>query len=94
MIFFFWEGGGGNNAIPSSWTLKLPESWGESKTDFKREVDRSKIKEGGGVKIGRFSSPSRPSSLSPFFFCLSRWRPRSMYLRVSVKKRQSSEEST
>ena len=47
MIFFFFGGGGGNNAIPSSWTLKLPESWGESKTDFKREVDRSKIKEGG-----------------------------------------------
>ena len=30
-----------NNAIPPSWTLKLPESWGESKTDFKGEVDRS-----------------------------------------------------
>ena len=29
MIFFR------NNAIPPSWTLKLPEGWGESKTDFK-----------------------------------------------------------
>ena len=31
----------GNNAIPPSWTLKLPEGWGESKTDFKGEVDWS-----------------------------------------------------
>ena len=31
--------GGGNNAIPPSWTLILPESWGESITDFKGEVD-------------------------------------------------------
>ena len=29
----------GNNAIPPTWTLKLPESWGESKTDFKGEND-------------------------------------------------------
>ena len=35
MIFFR------NNAIPPSWRLKLPESWGESKTDFKGEVDGS-----------------------------------------------------
>ena len=42
MIFF------GSNAIPPSWTLKLPESWGESKTDFKGEVDGFKIEEGGG----------------------------------------------
>ena len=31
--FFF-----GNNAIPPSCTLKLPESWGESKPDFKGEL--------------------------------------------------------
>ena len=41
----------GNNVIPPSWTLILPESWDESKTDFG----------------------------------FSRWRPRSMYLGVSVK---------
>lgn len=28
-LFFF-----GNNAIPTSCTLKLPVKWGESKTDF------------------------------------------------------------
>ena len=33
MIFFF-----GNDVVPSSWTLILPESWDESKTDFKGEV--------------------------------------------------------
>jgi len=31
-----------------------------------------------------------PSSLSPFLF-FSRWRPRSMYLRVSVKKRLNTD---
>ena len=53
MIFF------GSNAIPPSWTLKLPESWGESKTDFKGEVDGFKIEEGGGggeKKAGVFCS--------------------------------------
>ena len=35
MIFF-----SGNNAIPPSKTLNLPESWGESKTDFSWEDDR------------------------------------------------------
>ena len=34
-IMFF----SGNNAIPPSWTLKLPESWGKSKTEFKGEDD-------------------------------------------------------
>ena len=40
----------GSNAIPSSWTLKLPESWDESKTHFKGagEVDGFKIEEGEG----------------------------------------------
>ena len=33
-----------------------------------------------------FFSLVRPSSVS-LFLCFSRWRPRSMYLRVSVKKR-------
>ena len=32
MIFF------GNNAIPPAWTLMLPESWDESKTDSKGET--------------------------------------------------------
>ena len=41
-------GGGGNNAIPPSWTLLLPESWGESITDFKGELDGFDIDEGEG----------------------------------------------
>ena len=40
MIFFF-----GNNVIQPSWTLILL-CWDESKTYFKEEVDRFKIKEG------------------------------------------------
>ena len=41
-------GCGGNNAIPPSWTLLLPESWGESITDFKGEVDGFNTDEGEG----------------------------------------------
>ena len=37
-----------NNVVLSSWTLKLPESWDESKPDFKGEVDGFKIGEGDG----------------------------------------------
>ena len=37
-----------NNAILSFWTLKLTENWGESKSDFKEEVDGFKIEEGEG----------------------------------------------
>ena len=29
---------GGNNAIPLSWTLILPENWDESETNFKGEA--------------------------------------------------------
>ena len=38
------------NVDPPSWTLILPESWDESKTDFKGEVDGFKIGEGEGRK--------------------------------------------
>ena len=40
---------GGNNAFLPSWTLKLPESWSESKTDFKGEVDGFKIEKQEGI---------------------------------------------
>ena len=33
----------GNNVIPPSWTLILPGSWKESKTDLKEEVDGFQI---------------------------------------------------
>ena len=32
-----------NDVVPPSWTLILPESWDESKSDFKGEVDGFKI---------------------------------------------------
>lgn len=32
---FFFGGGRGDNTIPPSWKLKLPENWDESKIDFK-----------------------------------------------------------
>lgn len=32
---FFGGGAGGNNTIPPSWKLMLPENWDESKIDFK-----------------------------------------------------------
>ena len=43
----------GTNALLLSWTLKLTESWGESKTDFLRfsEVFDFCIQEGGGQKV-------------------------------------------
>ena len=76
-----------DDVVPPSCTLILPESWDESKSVFKGEVDGFKIGEGGFLL-----SPSRPSPLPPplplsLFRCFSRWRPRSMYLRVFVKKR-------
>ena len=69
----------------ASWTLKLTESWGESKSDFKEEVDGFKIEEGVGqgslsfVFIGKRASregPGRrdgkhllPNSLTAFPVC-------------------------
>ena len=72
-----------NNVIPPAWTLILPENWDESKIVFKGDVDGFKIE--GRKGEGR-KAPLRPSPLS-LFLSFSRWRPRSMYLRVSVKKR-------
>ena len=46
-----------NNVVPPSWTLILPESWDESKTDFKGEVDGFKIGEEEGE--GRKNMPAR-----------------------------------
>ena len=60
-----------HDVVPPSWKLILPESWDESKSVFKGEVDG-------------FKTTPLPLSL---FRCFSRWRPRSMYLRVFVKKR-------
>ena len=37
-----------DNVVPPSWTLILPESWDESKSVFKGEVDGLKIGEGEG----------------------------------------------
>ena len=45
-MFSFGGGGGGNNAILPSWTIILPESWDESKPDFKGKIDGLKIEEG------------------------------------------------
>ena len=59
-----------NNVIPPSWRLILPASWDKSNTDFMGEVP---------------SSLTHHSSLS-FFLDFSRWRLRSMYVWVSVKK--------
>ena len=69
-----------NDVVPPSWTLILPESWDESKSVFKGKVDGFKIGEGEG----RGGKNPLPLSL---FRCFSRWRPRSMYLLVFVKKR-------
>ena len=38
----------GNDVVPPSWTSILPESWDESKTDFKGEVGGFQIGEGEG----------------------------------------------
>ena len=52
-VFFF-----GNDVVLPSWTLILLESWVESKTDFKGEIEGFKILEGRGgggkEKIRRF----------------------------------------
>ena len=47
--------------MPPSWTLILPESWDESKTYFKGEVDRFKIREGKGE--GREKYPTLPRGI-------------------------------
>ena len=62
----------------------LPESWDESKTVFKGDVDGFQIEEGEGEGTKKvLSSPppplSRPSSLH-LFLGFSRWWPRSTYL--------------
>ena len=54
-----------NNVVPPSWTLILPESWDESKTDFKREVD-GLIGEGEGEGREKYSLASRLPAPPPF----------------------------
>ena len=39
------------DVAPPSWTLILPKSWDESKTDFKGEVDGFKIEEVEGSPL-------------------------------------------
>ena len=46
-----------NNVVSPSWTLILPESWDESKTDFKGEVDGFKIGEGEGEGRKKYACP-------------------------------------
>ena len=46
-----------NNDVLPSWTLILPESWDESKPDFKGEVDGFKIRE--EEEEGRKNMPAR-----------------------------------
>ena len=46
-----------DNVVPPSWTLILPESWDESKSVFKGEVDGLKIGEGEGR--GGKNTPAR-----------------------------------
>ena len=77
-----------NDVVPPSWMLILPESWDESKSVFKGEVDGFKIGdwEGRGGKNTPLSSPLPPPLPLSLFRCFSRWRPQSMYLRVFVKK--------
>ena len=48
-----------NNVVPPSWTLILPESWDESKTDFKGEVDGFKIGEGEGEGRKKYATYTR-----------------------------------
>ena len=52
-----------NNVVLPSWTLILPESWDESKPNFKGEVDGFKIGEGEGEGEGegkgRKNTPAR-----------------------------------
>lgn len=57
---------GGNEYSPPSWMLKLTESWGKSKTNFKGEVGGFKIVKGEG-RGGKILSPSHPSSLNFLF---------------------------
>ena len=43
--------------MPPSWTLILPESWDESKTYFKGEVEGFKIGKGEGEGRKKFTAP-------------------------------------
>ena len=66
----------GNDVVPPSWTLILPESWDKSKTNFKGEADGFKIREGeveGRKKFAVFSSclPAPPSFNAPPTLLLS-----------------------
>ena len=55
-----------NDVVPPSWTLILPESWDESKSVFKGEVDGFKIGEGEGRR-GK-NTPLSPPRLPPLVF--------------------------
>ena len=56
-----------NDVFPPSWTLILPESWDESKTDIKGEVDGYKIEEGEGrKKYKKYFILSPPRPFPPF----------------------------
>ena len=63
-LFFFR-----NDVSPPSWTLILPESWDESKTDIKGEVDGCEIEEREGRKKYKkyflFSPPCPPPRFPP-----------------------------
>ena len=62
-----------NNVVLPSWTLILPESWDESKPDFKGEVDGFKIREeegrGGKIRlpaaIVRLANPNTQDGRAP-----------------------------
>ena len=56
-----------NDVSPPSWTLILPESWDESKTGIKGEVDGYKIEEGEGrKKYKKYFILSPPRPFPPF----------------------------
>ena len=81
---FFW-GGGGGECSPPSWVLKLTESWGKSKTEFKGEVGGFKIERGEGERRkNTLSFPPlplfQPSSIN-FLFSFQ-----SYYLWIFVRK--------
>ena len=53
----------------ASWTLKLTESRGESKSDFKEEVDGFKIEEGWDMGAFLFVFKMVATILLPLSFC-------------------------
>ena len=55
----------GTNALPPSWMLKLTESWGKSKTDFKGEVGGFKIYKGEGERRKTYSLLPTPPPFPP-----------------------------